>query len=635
MGRTVVTLSGFLLWILLASVESFSTPALHHHQSRRNCRLATSRLSHLRSSDRKPSTALDMVSVPATAAAATTSTFLVRIVFLRAMAFVYGVAFLVALRQNKALIGDNGITPARYILDQAEARGEMKQERRGEWRRKHQSAANNVALKEQDYLSGVVSNTKVVRWMGARVDANKYLLRLRKIFWDRSDRLDRPVTSVLWLAKDRNKLDPWLDRIAITGLLLSAAVMTLGAANVPLLLGLWVCQRSLMAVGGAWYGFGWEPQLAELGFHALFLVPLLSLNPLPSMPVPAPVLWTLRWFLFRIMIGAGLIKIRSGDKKWRRGDLTAMNYFYETQPVPNPLTRYLHWLPKAWHKGEVLLNYFVELVAPWLLVVPGLPVGVRRAGGIIQLAFQSALISSGNLSFLNWLTMVPAIACLDDAFLARMFTASTREAASVAATTASTTAPRQVVSWAFFALVLRLSIPVVRNLISKRQVMNSSFDPLRLVNTYGAFGTVSEEREEIVISSAIKVEGPWREYEFQVKPGGIRRIPRWISPYHHRLDWQMWIASTCKRIDRSPWLYNFLLKLLDGDEQVMKLLAKDPWEGSEEAPRYIRADTFRYKFHQRIKGEKDPPYWDRFFVKRFYPRQGLATISSLTGEVRH
>ena len=34
---------------------------------------------------------------------------------------VYFFAFLVALRQNKALIGDRGITPAKFVLNVAEA----------------------------------------------------------------------------------------------------------------------------------------------------------------------------------------------------------------------------------------------------------------------------------------------------------------------------------------------------------------------------------------------------------------------------------------------------------------------------------------------------------------------------------
>ena len=97
------------------------------------------------------------------------------------------------------------------------------------------------------------------------------------------------------------------------------------------------------------------------------------------------------------MIGAGLIKLRSGDKKWKMNNLSAMNYFYETQPVPNPLTKHFHMAPKAWHKFEVLSNHFVELVAPWLLIMPWLGRKWTICGGVIQLIFQSILISSGNL----------------------------------------------------------------------------------------------------------------------------------------------------------------------------------------------------------------------------------------------
>jgi hypothetical protein len=39
-----------------------------------------------------------------------------------------------------------------------------------------------------------------------------------------------------------------------------------------------------------------------------------------------------------------------------------------------------------------------------------------------------------------------------------------------------------------------LSIQPILNMLSTRQVMNASFNPLNLVNTYGAFGAVSRER---------------------------------------------------------------------------------------------------------------------------------------------
>ncbi len=53
---------------------------------------------------------------------------------------------------------------------------------------------------------------------------------------------------------------------------------------------------------------------------------------------------------------------------------------------------------------------------------------------------------------------------------------------------------RRVVNISLGILIGYLSIPVVMNLLSSRQVMNTSFDPLRIVNTYGAFGRYATVR---------------------------------------------------------------------------------------------------------------------------------------------
>jgi lipase maturation factor 1 len=556
----------------------------------------------------------------ASSPSASSSFYLTRIVFLRALAFVYFVAFTVALRQNKALIGDTGVTPARFELLEARQRSKDRRKRRAKWIQN---------LLRDDRKRSTWTNLRL------RVQQIPMYQMLREVLWDRTDRTGRPLLSLLWLANGKtdnnyNKLDPWLDRVALCGMVLSALVGVLGAANVPILLTLWICQRSLMDVGGCWYGYGWEQQLAELGFHALFLVPLACLEPIPSMPVPPIVIAAIRWHLFRIMMGAGLIKFRSNDRKWT--ELTAMDYFYETQPVPSVFTRKMHFMPSTWHQFEVLANHFVEIIAPWLLIVPWLAPWTRRLAGLIQLQFQTILICTGNLSFLNWLTMVPAIFCLDDAFLQGLFSFShTRVVeASIAAAAFPSTIPRRLLSVAFGVLVAWLSIPVIKNLLSPQQQMNASFDPLRLINSYGAFGVVREQREEWIISSAASVAGEWKEYEFKVKPGPLNRPPQWITPYHYRLDWQLWVAASFRTLDRSPWMYRFLWKLLNRDSQVQKLLAKDPWKDAEVAPEYIRVDSYKYRFHRGKQG----PYWDREFLGRVYPPQGVATLASLEEEIK-
>ncbi len=187
----------------------------------------------------------------------------------------------------------------------------------------------------------------------------------------------------------------------------------------------------------------------------------------------------------------------------------------------------------------------------------------------------------------------------------------------------------------------KLNISVVRNLLSRKQIMNGSFDKLRLCNTYGAFGTVAEQREELIIESANDIKGPWREYHFKVKPGDVRRRPRWISPYHYRLDWQMWIAAQSGGVERSPWLMSLLLKLLRQEKDVVDLIEGDPWKPAHaslcESPKYIRIEKYIYKFcdhrahlnAQTRTEDSKPPYWVRQRVGRYFPRQGIATAEML------
>ena len=132
-----------------------------------------------------------------------------------------------------------------------------------------------------------------------------------------------------------------LNFVAGSGLVISILVAILGSANVPILFSLWALYFSIVTVGQTWYSFGWESQLLETGFLAMFMVPVFSLRRFaPLSPTPWVAVWGNRWLLLRIMIGAGAIKLR-GDKCWR--DLTCMNYHYQTQPVPNPISIYFHY----------------------------------------------------------------------------------------------------------------------------------------------------------------------------------------------------------------------------------------------------------------------------------------------------
>src|SRR4029079_12453758 len=112
-----------------------------------------------------------------------------------------------------------------------------------------------------------------------------------------------------------------------------------------------------------------------------------------------------------LMFGAGLIKIR-GDACWR--DLSCLDYFFETQPMPNPLSWYMHHLPRSVLHGGVAFNHFVELIVPFGFFLPQPYAGIA---GIITIVFQLVLIAGGNLSLLNWPTIVLAVSKTVDRFL--------------------------------------------------------------------------------------------------------------------------------------------------------------------------------------------------------------------------
>ncbi len=333
----------------------------------------------------------------------------------------------------------------------------------------------------------------------------------------------------------------------------------------------------MVNVGQTWFGFGWEILLLETGFLAIFCAPLWRARTAP----PAAPFVLLRWLLFRVMFGAGLIKLR-GDPCWR--DLSCLSYHYETQPIPNPVSFWLHHAPAWTQTLGVLFNHFTELVVPFFLFAPR---RLRHLAVLCTIVFQSLLIVSGNLSFLNWLTIAIALGCLDDTFF------SPALAARFSLPPASRT--QRVIGVMLFCSIAALSLQPAANLFSEAQIMNGSFDRLHLVNTYGAFGSIERERHEIVLQGTRDAEGKsgWREYEFKCKPSDPSRTPCVMAPYHLRLDWLMWFAAMGDA-DRYPWLVHFISKLLHNDRPALSLLANDPFPDAP--PLFVRATLYRYRF---------------------------------------
>ena len=414
------------------------------------------------------------------------------------------------------------------------------------------------------------------------------------------------LPSVFWF----NHSDAALLVVSWIGFLIACAAAA-GYTNAILLAVLWFLYMSIVHLGQDWYGYGWEIQLLETGFLAIFLCPLINMRPFPKQAPPTPIIILFRWLIFRLMLGAGLIKIR-GDEIWRNG--TALYYHFETQPIPGPLSRWFHFLPHSVLKAGVWFNWLAELAAPLFVFWPRI---ARYIAGIIIILFQFNLIFSGNLSFLNWLTIIPALACFNDGFLSKLLPRYLVRKAEAATANAEPSRQMQTAAWIVAAIVVLLSIAPAANMLSSQQIMNTSFDPFDLVNTYGAFGTVGQERMNVVFEGTADNDSTdkanWRPYIYKGLPVALNKRPPQIAPYQLRLDWQMWFASMSTP-DEYPWTLNLMWKLLHNDAGAVSLFAGNPFP--DKPPRYIRAVLYHYKF---VKPNSKGLWWNREKISDWLP----------------
>jgi hypothetical protein len=396
------------------------------------------------------------------------------------------------------------------------------------------------------------------------------------------------------------------DRLAIGLAWVGVLVALLCVAGVPQRAGtlatvgaftaLWLLYLSYVNVGQIWYAFGWESILLEAGF----LVALLGGH---DTAVPWPTLLLVRWLLFRVELGAGLIKLR-GDPCWR--DLTCLDHHHETQPLPGRLSAAFHHLPAPVHRVEVAANHVTQLVLPWLLFLPQPAAG---AAALAIVATQTWLLLSGNFAWLNLVTIVLATAALPDAWFGRVV--------EVVPTPPDAT----TTAWWFVGLValvagvqLVMSWRPARNLVGPRQRMNVTYNPLHLVGSYGAFGTVTRQRFELAIQGTTDPDpdddSDWREYGFPAKPGDVRRAPSQVAPYHLRLDWLLWFAAMSAAPAREhPWFAALLRRLLAGDALIRRALGHDPFDGR--APTALRVRRHRYRLATRSHRRRTGEWWIR------------------------
>ncbi len=471
-------------------------------------------------------------------------------VFLRLLGLVYFLAFLSIGSQIEGLVGSNGVLPAGEYLSAAERQLEAAGE--GAWAK---------------------------------------IVRLPTIFW--------------WSTSDA-----FLGGACTAGCI-AALLVVFDLVTLPMLALLWVLYLSVTIAGQSFLEFQWDGLLLESGFLSLFLAPLHLLPTRRGRPPPSrAAVWVLRWLVFRLLFSSGIVKLLSGDEHWKQ--LTALEFHYETQPVPSWVSWWVHQLPAWFQSASAGGMFFVELVLPFLVFLPRMP---RAAACLGILGLQALIAVTGNYGFFNLLTAALALLLLDDGF----FPSRLREwlGFAVPARSLGGRARAAVGSSACLALFLLSLVPFSWALHKSGTALGpihraySATHGFHLVGYYGLFARMTTTRPELIFEGSDD-GNEFLPIEFRYKPGRLDRPPPMLGPHMPRLDWQLWFAALHvegRRIppDTAALLTGLSRHLLQGTPVVWALLEPGPFR--DRPPRHLRVRLVQYRFTDRETRAATGNWW--------------------------
>jgi predicted DCC family thiol-disulfide oxidoreductase YuxK len=398
------------------------------------------------------------------------------------------------------------------------------------------------------------------------------------------------LPTVFWL----NPGDLPLRVLAWAGVAL-AALLLLDRLERFILLLLYVLYLSFNMAGQEFLSFQWDSLLLEVGFLAIFFG--------RSVSGQRVIAWLYRCMAFRLYFLSGYVKLGSHDPTW--ANLTALQYHFHTQPLPNIIAWYADKLPDWFQRGSTGAVLGIELLAPFLIFGPR---RWRHFGAGLLLGLQALIFLTGNYTFFNLLAAAITLFLFDDQAISGL----ARKLWVPAIPQIPSTKRARMALAALAAVILTLGALHLFDSIEgfapePLETLGRLTAPFQVVNSYGLFAVMTTMRPEIVIEGSNDGDN-WKPYEFRFKPGNLDRAPRWIEPFQPRLDWQMWFAAL-NNVQTTPWFPSLMVRLLQGSPAVLGLFETNPFP--EHPPRSIRALLYDYSFTDRATRRRTGQWWER------------------------
>ncbi|HHJ34318.1 MAG TPA: lipase maturation factor family protein [Gammaproteobacteria bacterium] len=372
---------------------------------------------------------------------------------------------------------------------------------------------------------------------------------------------------------------------------------------------LFVLYLSLFHAGQTFLMFQWDTLLLEAGFLAIFL------GSGPSHLL----LFLFHWLLFRLRFMSGVSKFSSGDPDWL--NLTALNHYFETQPLPHVGAWYFHQLPDWLLQGGVLLAFFTELIVPFFIFLPR---RFRLFAAAITLTMQLLIIATSNHNWINLLTIALCLFLLDDDILKKILPRQLRRHVSLVDNAGGDKSGQQInrrnyLLPVFAAMILLGSMTAFTTMVSNIKipvVLDKATTLIRLWgigHSFHVFPTMQTERHELQIEGSNDgVE--WKVYDFRYKPGALDKKPEFIVPHQPRLDWMIWFVPPRSNV-MMYWFDRFLSRLHEGSPDVLALLEHDPFP--DKPPRYLRVQVYQYWFTTEHERAVSGNWWKRKYLGEF------------------
>jgi hypothetical protein len=374
------------------------------------------------------------------------------------------------------------------------------------------------------------------------------------------------------------------------------------------LVALYLLYLSLYHASQTFLNFQWDYLLLEAGFLAIFLTPRSRI-----------IIFLYRWLLFRLRFMSGLSKIVSNDPGWT--GLTALSFYFETQPLPHIGAWYAHQLPEWLLMLATAATLAVELIVPFMMFMSR---RYRFTAAWLTITLQLLIILTSNHNWFNVLTLILCLFLFDDKALRKVLPAR------LCCWLLAQKQPGIMPSLMKYPCYLFASIILVTSTIQLSEMASGSrisgnagriLDYIQrwsLANPYHVFPSVNRQRIELIIEGSIDGR-TWLPYRFRYKPGELDKPLAVVIPHQPRLDWMIWFVPINEIF--IGWFENFLDALLENSPDVIALLEHNPFP--ETPPLAVRVQAFEYRFTDFEEHDISGQRWKRSYLGPFEPLPGL------------